>query len=37
MTVVKKMCRCMLKASCEKKYCSITCTDQYRHGGVLYI
>jgi hypothetical protein len=25
MAEVKKMCRCMLKASCEKKYCSITC------------
>jgi hypothetical protein len=23
--VVKKTCRCMLKASCEKKYCSTTC------------
>jgi hypothetical protein len=28
MAVVKKMCRCMLKASCEKKYCSITCGGQ---------
>jgi hypothetical protein len=24
---VKKICRCILKASCEKKNCSITCTD----------
>ena len=31
MTVVKKTCRCMLKVSCEKKYCSITCRDQHCH------
>jgi len=35
MTVVKKTCRCMLKVSCEKKYCSITCGGQHCHGGVL--
>jgi len=35
MAVVKNMCRCMLKASCEKKYCSITCGGQHRHRGVL--
>lgn len=35
MTVVKKTCRCMLKASWEKKYCSITCGGQQCHDAVL--
>ena len=37
MTVVKKTCRCMLKVSCEKKYCSITYGGQHCHGVLDFL